>query len=32
MLNVRSAMLNSDGIPINLPKTISLVLISWMLR
>ena len=28
MLNVRSAMLNSDGIPINLPKTISLVLIS----
>ena len=28
MLNVRSAMLNSDGIPINLPKTISLVLVS----
>ncbi len=28
LLNVRSAMLNSDGIPINLPKTISLVLIS----
>ena len=28
ILNVRSAVLNSDGLPINLPKTIPLVLIS----